>query len=95
MPREQAFAVCHLQGADWQVMLETPRLNGTPAGANKTRFIANGMIIAAAVSRGEKIGEETAREIDEALSTLVRKVGQCTAERMKASADPARRTGTN
>jgi hypothetical protein len=24
MPREQAFAVCHLQEADWQVMLETP-----------------------------------------------------------------------
>jgi hypothetical protein len=69
-------------------------LNGTPAGANKTRFIANGMIIAAAVSRGEQTGEETAQEIDEALSTFVRKVGQCMAERMKASADRARRTDT-
>ena len=96
MPREQAFAVRHLQGAGWQVLLESPLEWHTCRSEQDARFIANGMVIAAAVSRGEQTGEETAQELDEAMSTLVRNVGQCMAERiMKASADRARGKGTD
>jgi hypothetical protein len=91
MPREQAFAVRNLQGAGWQVLLESPLEWHTCCSEQDARFIANGMVLAAAVSRGEQTGEETAQELDEAMSTLVRNVGQCMAERiMKASADRAR-----
>jgi hypothetical protein len=91
MLREQAFAVRNLQGAGWQVLLESPLEWHTCRSEQDARFIANGMVLAGAVSRGEQAGEETAQELDEAMSTLVRNVGQCMAERiMKASADRAR-----
>ena len=96
MPSEQAFAVRNLQGTGWQVLLESPLEWHTCRSEQDARFIANGMVLAAAVSRGEQAGEETAQELDEAVTTLVRNVGQCMAERiMKASADRARGKGTD
>ncbi len=91
MPIEQPLAVRHLLEQGWQVLLESPLEWHTCRSEQDARFISNGMVIARAVTRGEQTGEETAQELDEAISTLVRNVGPCMAEQiMQAAADRAR-----
>lgn len=88
---EVAFAVRQQPSEGWQVLFASPHEWRTCRSEQEARFISNGMAIAAAVNRGEHLGEETAQELDEALITLVRNVGHCPAEQvLKASAALAR-----
>jgi hypothetical protein len=91
MRDEEVFAVREQPGAGWQVLFTAPREWRTCRSEREARFISNGMAIAAAVNRGEHFGEETAQELDEAMTTLVRNIGHCSAEQiLKESAGRAR-----
>ena len=87
----QPLAVRHLQGVGWQVLLTEPHAWHTCRNELDARYIANGLDLAAAVTRGEQSGQETADELDEVASTLVRNIGACLTEQIiRASADRAR-----
>jgi hypothetical protein len=84
-------SVRHLQGAGWQVLLDNLSNWHTCRSELDARFIANGLDIAHAVARGDVTGVETAQELDEATSTLVRNAGPVSAEQlMRSSATRAR-----
>ena len=69
-------AVRQSDGGKWQVSLIDAALWHTCKSELDARFIANGLHLAAAVKRGEQLGEETAAELDEAAGVLIRNLGQ-------------------
>ncbi len=75
----------------WQISLIDAAQWHTCLSELDARYIANGLHLAAAVKRGEQLGEETAQELDEAAEVLHRNLGSNWAERiLKAAASAAR-----
>jgi len=85
MQDESNATVRNLAGVGWQVRLDG-HLWHTCRQELDARFIANGMLIAHAVARGERTGEEVARELEQAASALERQIGPCESGRVLASA---------
>jgi hypothetical protein len=90
MLEEPVVTIRHLAGVGWQVLLDADQWH-TCRKEQDARFIANGVLIADAVARGERTGEEVARELDEVAAAVSRQIGECEAGRiMTASAALAR-----
>lgn len=75
MTLDHALEVRFVDGQGWHILLELPHKWHKCRSEQDARFIANGMRIAAAVTRGQHDGEETAQELDEAIATLDRTIG--------------------
>lgn len=69
-------SIRNLPNVGWQIMLDDERWH-TCRQEIDARFIANGVAIANSVIRGERAGEEVARELDQAAASVSRHIGAC------------------
>ncbi|BBO33805.1 hypothetical protein [Lacipirellula parvula] len=85
-----APSIRNVPNVGWQIMLEDERWH-TCRQEIDARFIANGVAIANSVIRGERAGEEVARELDQAAASVSRHIGECeTGTLIAAAASHAR-----
>jgi hypothetical protein len=90
MPSEPTVTIRNVATVGWQVLLGGDQWH-TCRKEQDARYIANGVLIADAVTNGERSGEEVARELDEVSAMVSRQIGECEAWRlMKAAAAMAR-----
>jgi hypothetical protein len=90
MLEEPVVTIRHLATVGWQVLLDGDQWH-TCRKEQDARYIAHNVLIADAVLRGERSGEEVARELDEAVAMIGHQVGECPARRvMKDAAAYAR-----
>ena len=78
MLEESVVTIRHLATVGWQVLLDRDQWH-TCRKEQDARYIAHNVLIADAVLRGERSGEEVARELDEAVAMIGRQVGECPA----------------
>ena len=71
-----APSIRNVPNIGWQIMLEDEQWY-TCRQEIDARFIANGVAIANSVIRGERAGEEVARELDQAAASVSRHIGAC------------------
>jgi hypothetical protein len=84
-------AVRQTRDGHWQISLMDSAMWHTCHNELDARYIANGLHLAAAVTRGEQHGRETAEELDEAAGVLQRNLGNNWAEgTLNAAATQAR-----
>jgi hypothetical protein len=69
-------SIRNVPNVGWQIMLEDEQWH-TCRQEIDARFIANGVSIANSVIRGERAGEEVARELDQAAASVSRHIGAC------------------
>lgn len=94
MLNDQHATIRYLADVGWQVRLDDNEWH-TCRIEQDARFIAHGMLIAAGVMRGERTGEEVARELDQVAASLERQVGPCgTGRSIVAAAEKARLTAS-
>lgn len=87
---EPVATIRHVASVGWQVLLDGDQWH-TCRKEQDARYIAHGVLIADAVKRGERRGEEVARELDEVATMVGHQIGECEAGRfMKAAAALAR-----
>jgi hypothetical protein len=91
MLEDPVVTIRHLATVGWQVLLEGDQWH-TCRKEQDARYIAHNVLIADAVLRGERYGEEVARELDEAVAMIGHQVGECAAGQvMKDAAAFARK----
>jgi hypothetical protein len=69
--------VRNLLGVGWQIYLADAVHWRTCRSELDARYIANGLQLASSIKYGERRGEETAQELDEAAATATRNWGEC------------------
>ncbi len=79
------------RGGRWQVSLAECCQWHTCLSEHDARYIASGLNLVAAVRRGERRGEEAARQLDEVAEAVVRNLGEgWTARMVRVAAAMAR-----
>jgi hypothetical protein len=84
--RSGPHAVRQTKNNQWQVALIGSARWHTCYSELDARSISSGLHLAAAVSRGEKMGEESAQQLEEAATIVVRNLGHNWTERVMMAA---------
>jgi hypothetical protein len=90
---EPVVTIRHLATVGWQVLLDGDQWH-TCRKEQDARYIAHNVLIADAVLRGERTGEEVARELDEAVAMIGHQVGACPAGQLMKDAVAVARGGS-
>src|SRR5688500_19652116 len=93
MPSEPVVTIRHVATVGWQVLLDGDQWH-TCRKEQDARYIAHNVLIADAVLRGERTGEEVARELDEAVAMIGHQVGACPAGQLMKDAAAVARGGS-
>ncbi len=89
---EPVVTIRHVATVGWQVLLDGDQWH-TCRKEQDARYIAHNVLIADAVLRGERTGEEVARELDEAVAMIGHQVGACPAGQLMRDAAAFARGG--
>ena len=92
MLEDPIVTIRHLASVGWQVLLDGDKWH-TCRKEQDARYIAHNVLIADAVLRGERSGEEVARELDETVAMIGRQVGECAAGQLMKDAAAFARKG--
>lgn len=93
MFEEPVVTIRHVATVGWQVLLDGDQWH-TCRKEQDARYIAHNVLIADAVLRGERTGEEVARELDEAVAMIGHQVGVCPAGQLMKDAAAFARGGS-
>jgi hypothetical protein len=78
MLHEPTDNIRHVATLGWQVLLDGDQWH-TCRKEQDARYIAHNVLIANAVLRGERSGQEVAQELDEAVAMIGHQLGECSA----------------